>query len=153
MASFNIENTENLAEPLQAEVEASSSTTAPPLSKKAQKKAAKAAHLAATKLERRAKEKDAKKAKKRIRAEKRAAGELEEDEIREEEEKRRMMKRAKTGTGQKPFAGRVCIDLGFDDMMTDKASGCKTENYTRVNSTHRSCLGNHISLLATRICL
>ena len=110
----------NVAESSQDGAETSSSTA--PLSKKARKKAAKAARFAALKLERRAKEKEAKKVKKRIRAEKRAAGELEEDELQEEEEKRRAMKRAKTGAGQKPFAGRVCIDLGFDDMMTDKAS-------------------------------
>jgi hypothetical protein len=98
--------------------EASNSSV--PLSKNAQKKAAKAARFAAQKLERRAKEKEAKKEKKRIKAQKRAAGELEEDEVQEEEEKKRMMKRAKTGSGQKLFGARVCVDLGFDDMMTDK---------------------------------
>lgn len=100
--------------------EAFSSNSPTPLSKNAQKKAVKAARFAAQKLERRAKEKEAKKQKKKIRAQKRAAGELEEDEIHEEEEKRRMMKRAKSGAGQKPFEARVCVDLGFDDMMTDK---------------------------------
>ncbi|KAF7970256.1 hypothetical protein HWV62_24514 [Athelia sp. TMB] len=111
---------------------AGTSSTAP-LSKKAQKKAAKAARFAALKLERRAKEKVAKKVKKRIRAEKRAAGELEEDELQEEEEKRRAMKRAKTGAGQKPFAVRVCIDLGFDDMMTDKASKIHNDDGVHVD--------------------
>jgi tRNA (guanine9-N1)-methyltransferase len=105
------------------ELEASSSNPPTQLSKNAQKKAAKAARYAAQKLERRAKEKEAKKEKKRIKAEKRAAGELEEDEAQVEEEKRRAMKRAKTGTGQKTFEATVCVDLGFDDMMTDKVVG------------------------------
>jgi len=45
---------------------------------------------------------------------------LEEEEAHEEEEKRRMVKRARTGAGQKPFGARVCLDLGFDEMMTGK---------------------------------
>jgi len=104
------------------ELEASSPNPPPQLSKKAQKKAAKAARYAAQKLERRAREKEGKKEKKRIKAEKRAAGELEEDEAHAEEERQRAMKRAKTGAGQKPFGARVCVDLGFDDMMNDKVS-------------------------------
>lgn len=102
------------------EIEASLSNLPTQLSKNAQKKAAKAARYAAQKLERRAKEKEAKKEKKRMKAEKRAAGELEEDEAQAEEEKRRAMKRARTGAGQKPFGAIVCVDLGFDDMMNDK---------------------------------
>ena len=83
-----------------------------PLSKNAIKKAAKAARLAALKLERRAREKEAKKEKKRIRAEKRAAGELDDDE---QEEIKRRMKRPKL-----QFGGTVVVDLGFDSMMNDK---------------------------------
>jgi hypothetical protein len=85
-----------------------------PLSKNAIKKAAKAARLAALKLERRAREKEAKKEKKRIRAEKRAAGELDDDE---EEEIKRRLKRPKL-----QFGGTVVVDLGFDSMMNDKVS-------------------------------
>jgi tRNA (guanine9-N1)-methyltransferase len=118
--SDRIADIANSIEDIQPSLEASSSNTPVPLSKNAQKKAAKAARFAAQKLERRAKEKEAKKANKRIKAQKRAAGELEEDEVLEEEEKKRMMKRAKTGAGQQPFGARVCIDLGFDEMMTDK---------------------------------
>lgn len=150
MASIDGEGATDLTESPQAHTEAPTSTTAP-LSKKAQKKAVKAAHRADQKLERRHKEKEAKKAKKRIRAEKRAAGELEEDEVREEEEKRRTMKRAKTGAGQKPFAGRVCIDLGFDDMMTDKASGMRNNDVDGTTYTYQSCLGNYIFVLTTWI--
>ena len=90
----------------------SSDTT--PLSKNASKKAVKAARLAALKLERRAREKEAKKEKKRIRAEKRAAGELVDDG---EEEIKRRMKRPKL-----QFGGTVVVDLGFDSMMNDKVS-------------------------------
>lgn len=104
------------------EPEASNVDVLAQLSKTAQKKAAKAARYAAQKLERRAKEREAKKEKKRVKAEKRAAGELEEEETQAEEEKRRAMKRAKTGAGQKPFGARVCVDLGFDEMMNDKVS-------------------------------
>ena len=82
-----------------------------PMSKNAIKKAAKAERLAALKLERRAREKEAKKEKKRIRAEKRAAGELDDDE----EEIKRRMKRPKL-----QFGGTVVVDLGFDSMMNDK---------------------------------
>lgn len=85
-----------------------------PMSKNAIKKAAKAARLAALKLERRAREKELKKEKKRIRAEKRAIGEL--DDVDEEGMKRRM-KRPKL-----QFGGIVVVDLGFDSMMNDKVS-------------------------------
>ena len=104
----------------QSETEQSPSNSPAPLSKKAQKRAARHARFAEQKLERRVKEKQAKKEKKRIKAQKRNTGELEDCEAEAEEEKRRMMKRAKTGDGQKPFGATVCVDLGFDDMMTDK---------------------------------
>jgi tRNA (guanine9-N1)-methyltransferase len=84
-----------------------------PLSKNAIKKAAKAERYAAFKIERRVKEKEAKKEKKRAIAAKRAAGELDEDE-----EKRRQKKRPRIH-----FGGKVIVDLGFDDMMTEKV-GC-----------------------------
>jgi tRNA (guanine9-N1)-methyltransferase len=74
------------------------------LSKSAQKKALKAERLAAHKLERRAREKIAKKDKKRVRAQKRAAGQPVDEKL-------------KTTLS---FGGRVIVDLGFDDLMTDK---------------------------------
>ncbi|KAG5639690.1 hypothetical protein H0H81_005873 [Sphagnurus paluster] len=83
---------------------------AAPLSKSAIKKAAKAERIAASKLERRAREKEAKKDKKRALAAKRAAGELDEDE-----ERKRSKKRARL-----QFGGTVVVDLGFDDKMNDK---------------------------------
>ena len=81
------------------------------LSKSARKKAAKAEKYAAYKLERRAREKETRKEKKRARAEKRAAGDLDD----EHEEHAPQTKRLKL-----EFGGRVVIDLGFDDKMTDK---------------------------------
>ncbi|KAF9006692.1 guanine-1-methyltransferase-domain-containing protein [Cyathus striatus] len=94
----------------------------PSLSKKALKKAAKAEHYAAIKLERRAREREARKEKKRIRAEKRAAGELDEDE-----ENSRQKKRPKL-----QFGGRIVVDLAFDDKMSEKEvnSLCSQLAYT-----------------------
>ncbi|KAF8806276.1 hypothetical protein BYT27DRAFT_7191602 [Phlegmacium glaucopus] len=95
-----------------------------PMSKNAIKKAAKAERLAALKLERRAREKEAKKERKRIGAEKRAAGEL--DDVEEGETKRRLKK------PKLQFGGIVVIDLGFDNMMNDKeiVSLCSQLAYT-----------------------
>lgn len=108
------------------------------------KKAAKAERIAATKLERRAREKEARKQKKRILAEKRAAGDLDEEG---EEETRRRTKRPKID-----FAGRVVVDLGFDELMNDKVS---TESHNQPVSSI-SCkrltiprAGNQIFELAT----
>jgi tRNA (guanine9-N1)-methyltransferase len=88
-----------------------------PMSKNASKKAAKAAHIAATRLVRRAREKEARKTKKRILAEKRAAGEPDKDD----DDTRRPAKKAKID-----FAGRVVVDLGFDEMMSDKVRHNRT---------------------------
>jgi tRNA (guanine9-N1)-methyltransferase len=88
------------------EAEEHSTTTSQPLSKNAQKKAAKAARLLEQKAERRAREKEAKKRKRRERAH---AGDV-------DPRKRRKM----VGDDQIPFAAQVVIDLGFDDMMTEK---------------------------------
>lgn len=84
----------------------------PALSKSAQKRAERKERLAATKLERRAKEKAAKKEKRRIKAEKRAAGELDSADEAESERKKKKPKLE--------FGGRVLIDLGFDDKMLEK---------------------------------
>jgi len=85
----------------------------PRLSKKAIKKAAQAERLAATKIERRAREKEAKKEKRRVIAAKRAAGEL--DEENSEKDKRRKKPRLNWG-------GKVVVDLGFDERMSEKVS-------------------------------
>lgn len=130
----NFESAQRIMEiPISQETDPSASNSPTPLSKNQLKKAAKAARFAELKLERRAKEKQAKKEKKLIKAQKRDAGELEEDEAHAEEEKRRTMKRAKTGAGQKPFEARVCVDLGFDEMMTDKV-----RSNSRVQHTERN---------------
>ncbi|KAG6850926.1 hypothetical protein H0H93_006752 [Arthromyces matolae] len=92
------------------------------LSKNALKKAARAERYAANKLERRAKEKEAKKEKKRALAERRAAGDIDEGE-----EKKRQKKRPRLH-----FGGKVVVDLGFDDMMSEKEiiSLCSQLAYT-----------------------
>ncbi|KAF8897906.1 guanine-1-methyltransferase-domain-containing protein, partial [Infundibulicybe gibba] len=104
------------------------------LSKSAAKKAARAERYAATKLERRAKEKAAKRAKKQERALKRAAGELDSDDNAAEERARHKKRlRATTADGAThPFGGRIVLDLGFDDMMNDKeiSSLCSQLAYT-----------------------
>jgi len=83
------------------------------LSKKAQKRAAKAARLHELKLERRAREKEAKKYKRRERALAIARGEIDANTPR----KRR---RTNVGGETEIFNARVVVDLGFDDLMSDK---------------------------------
>ncbi|KAJ6515396.1 guanine-1-methyltransferase-domain-containing protein [Mycena sanguinolenta] len=100
--------------------EADNATAQP--SKSSLKKAARRERIAATKLERRAKEKAAKKEKKRIKAEKRAAGELDSDD--EPQPKKRRIGPS--------FGGKVVVDLGFDEKMTEKEvqSLCSQLGYT-----------------------
>jgi tRNA (guanine9-N1)-methyltransferase len=97
------------------------------LSKSAMKKAAKAERYAAAKLERRAKEKEMKKAKKRLKAEKRSAGELD-----DEEEKNRRKKRARL-----QFGGKIVIDLGFDQLMSEKVGMYIYDSSESVHDTPR----------------
>jgi len=106
-----------------------SSDDTKPISKNAMKKAAKAERLAALKLERRAREKETKKEKKRIRAEKRAAGEL--DDFEEEEAKRRLKK------PKLQFGGTVVVDLGFDSMMNNKEIVSLTSQLAYTYSANR----------------
>ncbi|KZT70331.1 hypothetical protein DAEQUDRAFT_750450 [Daedalea quercina L-15889] len=102
------------------------------LSKNAQKRLAKAAYIAEQKKERRAAEKQRKKEKKRILAEKRAAGELDEDE------EARAFKKRRTGDGpRRPFRARVVVDLGFDDKMTDNEVKSLTSQLAYTYSANR----------------
>ncbi|KAF9037825.1 hypothetical protein BDZ89DRAFT_1129770 [Hymenopellis radicata] len=103
-------------------VEAEEITPAAP-SKSSLKKAAKAERYAAMKLERRAREKEARKEKKRARAEQIANGEVVEDD----DEKKRQKKKPKLH-----FGGTVVVDLGFDDKMSEKEiqSLCSQLAYT-----------------------
>ena len=84
---------------------------ATPLSKSAQKKAIKAERYAAFKLERRAREKEAKKQKRRLLAEKRTLAPDDGDS-----EAPPIKKKPRVAA----LGARIIIDLGFDDKMTDK---------------------------------
>ena len=92
----------------------------PALSKNAQKRLLKAQRKEEFKAERRAREKALKKAKQAELREKRARGELDDDE----EEKARQVKRQKLSHDgpREKFGARLVIDLGFDDKMTDRVS-------------------------------
>ena len=92
----------------------------PALSKNAQKRLLRTQRKEEFKVERRAREKALKKAKKAERREKRARGELDDDE----EEAARQGKRQKVPHDgpKKQFEARLVIDLGFDDSMTDRVS-------------------------------
>ncbi|KAJ7118589.1 guanine-1-methyltransferase-domain-containing protein [Mycena crocata] len=107
-------------------------------SKSALKKAARREKFTEIKLEKRAREKLARKEKKRIQAEKRAAGELEDEP---------KPKKRRVGP---PFGGKVVVDLGFDEKMTEKEvfSLCSQLAYTY--SANRNA-GNHFSLLFTSL--
>ncbi|KAI9574831.1 guanine-1-methyltransferase-domain-containing protein [Boletus coccyginus] len=104
------------------------------LSKKAQKRAAKAARLHELKLERRAREKEAKKHKRRERALAIARGELDANNPR---------KRRRTNAGDETeiFNARVVVDLGFDDLMSDKEINSLTSQlaYTYSANRHAAC--------------
>ena len=114
------------------------------MSKNAIKKAAKAARLAALKLERKAREKETKKEKKRIRVEKRAAGELDDDE---EEEIKRRMKRPKL-----QYGGTVVVDLGFDSMMNDKVGSIITSsNLPKIDLFFLKKKGNCVLVLPVSV--
>jgi len=110
-------------------------------SKSSLKKAARREKFAASKLERRAREKLAKKEKKRVKAEKRAAGELDSDDEPPKPKKRRV---------GPPFGGRVVVDLGFDEKMTEKEvqSLCSQLGYTY--SANRQA-GNPFTLVFTSL--
>ncbi|KAG6378572.1 hypothetical protein JVT61DRAFT_12837 [Boletus reticuloceps] len=111
------------------------------LSKKAQKRAAKAARLHELKLERRAREKEAKKQKRRERAQAIARGELDENTSR---------KRWKTSADGETviFNARVVVDLGFDELMSDKVgvSLCSC-----LSSVRRLCQGQEINSLTSQL--
>ncbi|KAG2156368.1 guanine-1-methyltransferase-domain-containing protein [Suillus clintonianus] len=123
-----------MEQPVTAQGEESSSQ---PLSKNAQKRVAKAARLQEQKVERRAREKEAKKRKRRERAQ---AGDA-------EPRKRRKM----GGLDQTSFAAQVVIDLGFDDMMTDKEVTSLTSQLAYTYSANRRSPTPFTSLLFTSL--
>lgn len=111
------------------------------LSKKAQKRAAKAARLHELKLERRAREKEAKKHKRRERALAIARGGLDANTP-------RTRRRTNAGGETEIFNARVVVDLGFDDLMSDKVgvSLCPCPS-----SLKRSCQGQEINSLTSQL--
>ncbi|THV08197.1 hypothetical protein K435DRAFT_771760 [Dendrothele bispora CBS 962.96] len=100
----------------------------PAPSKKSLKKAKKLEAIRESRLRKRAQEKEARKEKKREKARKRDAGEL--DDTAEQEEQ--AAKKRKTSG----FGGKVVIDLGFDDLMSEKEinSLCTQLAYTYSNN-------------------
>ncbi|KAJ7068771.1 guanine-1-methyltransferase-domain-containing protein [Mycena amicta] len=110
------------------------------MTKSAMKKAAKRERIAAQRGERRAREKDARKAKKRERDERRAAGELDEDD---------MPKPKKQRVGP-VFGGRVVVDLGFDKEMTEKEVLSLTSQLAYTYSANRVS-GYQFKLLFTSL--
>ncbi|KAF8842683.1 hypothetical protein BDN67DRAFT_925683 [Paxillus ammoniavirescens] len=112
------------------------------LSKNAQKRAAKAARLHELKLERRAREKEVKKRKRRERAEAIANG-----------DSTLAQKRPKiNAAGEvKVFNARVVIDLGFDDLMSDKEVNSLTSQLAYTYSANRRAAHSFSSLLFTSL--
>ncbi|KAI3601403.1 trna (guanine-n-)-methyltransferase [Moniliophthora roreri] len=102
----------------------------PKLSKKAMKKAAKQQRYQEFKLERRAREKETRKEKKKILRQKRAAGELDEEIAQLERRKKRRK--------LEPFGGRVVVDLGFDEMMSEKEISSMTSQLAYTYSANRN---------------
>ena len=126
--------------PVSQTAESSIAAVTQPLSKNAQKRLAKAARLAEVKKERRAAEKERRKERKRLQAQKRAAGELDSDETADAESRKKRKVEEQKGP-RVPFGARVVVDLGFDDMMTENVRHVKYliggERLMLVSCTHR----------------
>ncbi|KAG8218491.1 guanine-1-methyltransferase-domain-containing protein [Butyriboletus roseoflavus] len=110
--------------------EAESSNHQGQISKKAQKRAAKAARLHELKFERRAREKVAKKNKRREQAQAIANGDPDKNTAR----KRR---RINGGGKMELFNARVVVDLGFDELMSDKEINSLTSQLAYTYSANR----------------
>ncbi|GBE80110.1 tRNA (guanine(9)-N1)-methyltransferase [Sparassis crispa] len=124
------------------------SSSAQGLSKNAQKRLAKAARRTEQKKERRAAEKERKKEKKRVQAEKRVAGELDEEVDGRSRKKRRIDEQK--GLRQ-PFGARVVVDLGFDDLMSEKEIISLTSQLAYTSSANRKAIRPFASLLFTSL--
>jgi hypothetical protein len=143
VTNFNMEvlmmsaATWQMADDHECEAEASTSATCTtgdtlpaPLSKSAQKKALKATRLAALKVERRAREKLAKKEKKRALAERRANGLVD-----DKDDGHRSSKRARAND-RVEWGGRVVVDLGFDELMSEKVGVCLAKTRYSIATYH-----------------
>ncbi|KAI6100218.1 guanine-1-methyltransferase-domain-containing protein [Pisolithus sp. B1] len=131
-------------ESVRTEAEKEQATPTQGLSKKAQKRAAKAARFHELKLERRAREKEARKRKQQERARAVANGECDANTTH---------KRRKTGAvgGGSPFNARLVIDLGFDELMTDKEINSLTSQLAYTYSANRRASHAFSSLLFTSV--
>lgn len=120
-----------------------SEITDQPLSKKALKRKLKAERFQASKLERRAREKAAKKEKKQARKERMENGEQNsaDEEAEEREKKRRKIRKVDKEEGSRKgevFNARVVVDLGFDEMMSEKVCfNSFTPGYPSLSSTRQ----------------
>ncbi|KAG7097388.1 hypothetical protein E1B28_004738 [Marasmius oreades] len=104
----------------------------PTLSKSAMKKTARKQALQEHKKERRAREKEMRKEKKKTLHQKRLAGELDEDE------KALLEQRRKKRRKLEPFGGRVVVDLGFDEKMSEKEISSLTSQLAYMYSGNRN---------------
>ncbi|KAI5119595.1 hypothetical protein M0805_005765 [Coniferiporia weirii] len=123
---------------------AAGSSNAQPLSKKAQKRIAKAASFAEKKMERRAREKAMRKEKKREKRERAEAGEEDEDD---EPQK----KKAKHPGPVHPFDAKIVVDLGFDEMMSEKEISSLSSQLAYTYSANRRATCPFSSLLFTSV--
>ncbi|KAL0580520.1 tRNA (guanine(9)-N(1))-methyltransferase [Marasmius crinis-equi] len=119
-----------LSEPTQ--IQENDVSSEPKMSKSAMKKAARRQAIQEQKKERRAREKEMRKEKKRVLHQKRLAGELDEDE------KALLEQRAKKRRKLEPFGGKVVVDLGFDDKMTEKEVNSLTSQLAYTYSGNRN---------------
>ncbi|KAI6024485.1 guanine-1-methyltransferase-domain-containing protein [Pisolithus marmoratus] len=129
---------------VRTEPEGEQTTPTQGLSKKAQKRAAKAARFHELKLERRAREKEARKRKRQERARAVANGECDVSTTR----KRRRTDAVSEGS---PFNARLVIDLGFDELMTDKEINSLTSQLAYTYSANRRASHAFSSLLFTSV--
>ncbi|KAF9266264.1 hypothetical protein L218DRAFT_971618 [Marasmius fiardii PR-910] len=96
------------------------------------KRAARKQYLQEQKKERRAREKEMRKAKKKMLHQKRLAGELDEDE------KALMQQRKNKRRKLELWGGKVVVDLGFDDKMSEKEVSSLTSQLAYTYSENRN---------------
>ncbi|KAB5595542.1 hypothetical protein CTheo_1003 [Ceratobasidium theobromae] len=121
-------------------------STSAPLSKSAQKRLARSERFVQLKLERRAREKAQKAAKRKEREERAAAGK----DVGPSDAKKRRVSREGQGP-LCPFDVRIVIDLGFDEKMTEKEIGSMCSQLAYTYASHRRTKTPFTSLLFTSL--